>query len=132
MRPAGACWLTSSAWSHLPRPTALYQHIRAEKITAQPVSVTLPTFLSSQTPPIEVDQPVFVARETEFARLDQFLNQACASHGQVIFVTGEPGSGKTMLVQEFARRTLVAYPDLIVVSGNCNATQVLAIPTCLS
>jgi len=101
--------------------TALYHNIRNETIRAQPVRVTLPTFLSSQSSSIEVEQPIFVGREAELARLDQFLNQALGGHGQVVFVTGEPGIGKTMLVQEFTRRALAAYPDLVVASGNCNA-----------
>ncbi|NIP17123.1 MAG: AAA family ATPase, partial [Xanthomonadales bacterium] len=35
--------------------------------------------------------------------------------------TGEAGSGKTALVQEFTRRAQEAHADLIVASGNCNA-----------
>jgi DNA-binding SARP family transcriptional activator/predicted ATPase len=101
--------------------TSLYQNIRDEKIGVQPTRVTLPAFLDSKSPSIEIEQPVFVARQIELARLDQILNQSFAKHGQVVFVTGEPGSGKTMLIQEFIRHSLVAYPDLIVVSGNCNA-----------
>lgn len=101
--------------------TALYQDIRDETLMVQPVCVTLPTFLSSGSPSIEIEQSVFVAREAELDRLDQFLNNALARHGQVVFVTGDPGSGKTMLVQEFIRRALDTYPDLITVNGNCNA-----------
>jgi DNA-binding SARP family transcriptional activator len=101
--------------------TSLYINIRDETMIVQPARVTLPAFLSSQSPSIEIEQFIFVAREAELDRLDQFLNNALASHGQVIFVTGDPGSGKTMLVQEFTRRALVTYPDLVAVNGNCNA-----------
>ncbi|NIP18270.1 MAG: AAA family ATPase, partial [Xanthomonadales bacterium] len=41
--------------------------------------------------------------------------------GRVVFVTGEAGSGKTALVQEFTRRAQEAHADLVVASGNCNA-----------
>jgi len=39
----------------------------------------------------------------------------------MLFVTGDAGSGKTALIQEFCRRTQESHPDLIAVSGKCNA-----------
>jgi adenylate cyclase len=65
--------------------------------------------------------PVFVARERELAQLDEFLDLALASQGRVAFVTGEAGSGKTTMVQEFSRRSQDVHADLVVASGNCNA-----------
>ncbi len=108
--------------------TTLYQDIRNGSIGVQPTRLPLPAFLDSQSPSIEFEQTVFVAREAELARLDQFLNQSLINHGQVVFVTGEPGSGKTVLVQEFTRHALATYPDLIVVSGNCNSYTGLGDP----
>ena len=64
---------------------------------------------------------VFVARERELAQLQPYLDRALAGQGQVCFVTGEAGSGKTALVQELARRAQDAHPDLVVATGNCNA-----------
>ncbi len=64
---------------------------------------------------------VFVARERELAQLQTFLERALAGHGQVCFVTGEAGAGKTALVIEFARRAQAAHPKLLVALGNCNA-----------
>ena len=63
----------------------------------------------------------FVARERELARLDTLLDLALTGRGQVAFVIGEVGSGKTALVREFGRRALDAHPDLIWSTGNCNA-----------
>jgi DNA-binding SARP family transcriptional activator len=40
---------------------------------------------------------VFVARETELAKLDGFLEMALDGQGQVVFVSGLAGSGKTAL-----------------------------------
>jgi Cdc6-like AAA superfamily ATPase len=40
------------------------------------------------------DQP-FVARERELAQLNDFLDGALGGQGQVCFVTGEAGAGKT-------------------------------------
>ncbi|MGD9316397.1 MAG: AAA family ATPase, partial [Anaerolineae bacterium] len=69
----------------------------------------------------EAERPVFVARERELGQLDRFLDQALAGRGRVVFVTGEAGSGKTALSQEFSRRAQEAHADLIAVSGDCNA-----------
>ena len=43
----------------------------------------------------------FVGREAELTRRDQCLTTALAWERQLIFVTGEPGIGKTTLVQTF-------------------------------
>ncbi len=64
---------------------------------------------------------MFVARERELAQLDGFLSRALAGQGQVCFVTGEPGSGKTALIQAFARSAQAANQELITGTGNCNA-----------
>ena len=51
-----------------------------------------------------MERHVFVARERELSQLDSFLSRALAGRGQVCFVTGEAGSGKTAMITEFARR----------------------------
>ncbi|HRJ42426.1 MAG TPA: BTAD domain-containing putative transcriptional regulator, partial [Caldilineaceae bacterium] len=101
--------------------TALYERIRGGLLSAWTGHPTLPVFLSPQTPLVESERPLFVARQPELDRLDQLLTRARAGHGRVAFISGEPGSGKTMLLQEFTRRALVAHPDLIAISGYCNA-----------
>ena len=68
-----------------------------------------------------MDRTAFVARRRELEQLHSFLARALAGQGQVAFVTGEAGSGKTALVSEFARQAQEAHSDLVVVSGNCNA-----------
>ncbi|MFQ5813233.1 MAG: AAA family ATPase [Anaerolineae bacterium] len=67
------------------------------------------------------ERSAFVARECELAQLNESLDTALAGQGQVCFVTGEAGSGKTALVTEFARRAEKVHPDLIVALGNCSA-----------
>jgi DNA-binding SARP family transcriptional activator/predicted ATPase len=108
--------------------TRLYELIRDGELATP---VPLPTHLPAHTAgppsflevggPLEVERPVFVARERELAQLERFLEQALAGRGRVVFVTGEAGSGKTALVQEFSRRAREAHADLIAASGNCNA-----------
>lgn len=68
-----------------------------------------------------MDSALFVGRTQELARLEDALAQALAGRGQVRFVAGEAGSGKTALAVELARRGEVAHPDLLAVMGNCNA-----------
>jgi DNA-binding SARP family transcriptional activator/predicted ATPase len=118
----------------------LYESIQSgELVRSHPEPVTeppvrLPAFLS---PPADQEErserPLFVARKHELAQLDRFLDLALAGQGRVALVTGEAGSGKTSLLQEFTRRAqeahAAAFPDhgprsdqaLIAASGNCNA-----------
>ncbi len=63
-----------------------------------------------------------MARERELAGLRRHLDEALAGRGgQVVFIAGEAGSGKTALLQEFARQAQAARPDLVVTAGSCNA-----------
>jgi predicted ATPase/DNA-binding SARP family transcriptional activator len=88
-------------------------HERLPDLPAEPSS-----FLEEEEPH---EWPAFFARERELAHLDRFLEPALAGQGRVAFVTGEAGSGKTALVQEFVRRAQEVHADLLVASGNCNA-----------
>ncbi|MGC9394775.1 MAG: AAA family ATPase [Anaerolineae bacterium] len=116
--------------------TQLYEHIRAERghlpqadipptpplpHPSTPTPLQLPAFLSDEAPPVTVKEPVFVAREQELARLHGYLDAAMAGQGQVAFVTGGPGRGKTALLRAFTRRAMTAHPDLLVASGACTA-----------
>jgi DNA-binding SARP family transcriptional activator/predicted ATPase len=107
--------------------TGLYEQIRdGELKTAVPSVVPAPTVVAE--PPafldeelVDEERPVFVAREQELAQLHGFLELALAGQGRVAFITGEAGSGKTTLVQEFAQRAQDLDLDLVAASGNCNA-----------
>jgi class 3 adenylate cyclase len=46
----------------------------------------------------------FVGRERELQLLFECFEQAKAGHGQVVFIAGEPGIGKSRLLLEFRRR----------------------------
>jgi predicted ATPase/DNA-binding SARP family transcriptional activator len=102
--------------------TALYTAIREGSTTppaeaeAEPASP--PSFLEGDRP---AEATIFVAREAELSQLDRHLDKALAGHGRVVFVTGDAGSGKTALVQEFARRAQEARPGLVSAAGHGNA-----------
>ena len=107
--------------------TRLYEQIRDGKVRtpvppvspAPTVVAEPPAFLDEDL--VDVERPVFVARERELAQLDGYLELALAGQGRVVFVTGDAGSGKTTLVQEFTRRAQDVHVDLVAASGNCNA-----------
>ena len=49
-----------------------------------------------------------VGRETALADLDRCLSFALKGHREIVFITGEPGIGKTSLVDEFQRACMAA------------------------
>ncbi len=104
--------------------TRQYEEIKAGR--AAPVEIAVGGHawpgLDPRGPPSEPDS-LFVARERELATLDGFLERAAAAQAEasVVFVTGEPGSGKTALLAAFARRALAAHPELLVSWGQCSA-----------
>ena len=89
-------------------------------VSAPVAAAPLPSFLAQDTS-LQKPPPVFVARERELAELAAGLETARSGQGQILFVIGGAGRGKTMLAQEFARRAQAADAELIVVSGYCNA-----------
>jgi predicted ATPase len=80
----------------------------------------MPPFLIPQ-PEEESAAPVFVGRERELDRLNRSMEAAMAGEGRVALVSGEAGSGKTAMINEFARRAQETHEDLIVAVGNCDA-----------
>src|SRR5947207_6424776 len=68
---------------------------------------------------IESPANAFVGREPELKELDEFLEQAIGGAGRVVFITGEPGIGKTSLADEFLRRARSRYPGVLVSRGRC-------------
>ena len=78
----------------------------------------LPAFLSDQS---EEGAPPFFARGEELARLTDLLEISIGGSGQVAFVAGEAGSGKTALMRELTSRAHASDSDLLVSWGGCNA-----------
>ena len=70
----------------------------------------------------------FVDRQSELAQLDVHLRKSLTSQGRIAFISGEAGSGKTTLMNEFARRALRTNNDLLVASGTCSAYNGLGDP----
>lgn len=107
-----------------PETVRLYEEIRDGTVAAEPRGLDvppgpLPGFLTGGEP--AVARGVFVAREGELGWLGTALSGALEGRGRGVFVVGGPGRGKTMLLNEFARRALDAHPGLLVAMGTCNA-----------
>lgn len=61
----------------------------------------------------------FVGREREMLHLEALLGKARGGVGRIAFVTGEPGLGKTSLVNEFLKRTTRQNPAMLCLTGHC-------------
>jgi len=81
----------------------------------------IPTFLMDEVEAPEAAKEVFVARERELGLLDDFLEKTLAGQGQVVFVTGGAGRGKTALINEFYQHAHEQNSDLVCTIGSCNA-----------
>jgi ATP-dependent Clp protease ATP-binding subunit ClpA len=57
------------------------------------------------TIPASREPPLFVGREAEMKRLEECLREAFNGSGRLVFLTGEPGIGKTALADELLLRT---------------------------
>jgi DNA-binding SARP family transcriptional activator/tetratricopeptide (TPR) repeat protein len=102
---------------------ALYADILAERIAPLPSPRTANT-----TDPVHLSGPFrasafpgrLVAREDELGQLNRYLQAALTGETQVAFVSGEAGSGKTMLLETFALSAMAQHPDLLVAGARCS------------
>ena len=62
----------------------------------------------------------FVGRARELDCLAAALERAFSGQGQPVYIRGEAGSGKSALIEEFSRRAMGAYPDLVPVLVHCS------------
>src|SRR6202521_1364517 len=64
-------------------------------------------------------QTSLVARDQTLHRLRDYLHTALKNRRQIIFVTGEPGIGKTPLVDEFQRQATNTHSSIRTARGQC-------------
>lgn len=91
--------------------------------TPAPITVLVPQPTPVLGPPTTTTDStgfVVVAREEELAGLENFLRRALSGQGQVCFVSGEAGAGKTALVNEFVRRASQRAVGVLTAIGTCN------------
>lgn len=63
----------------------------------------------------------FVARDKELVRLEQLLALSNKGQGQLCFISGEAGAGKTALLTTFTTRALNQEKELVVAIGTCSS-----------
>jgi DNA-binding winged helix-turn-helix (wHTH) protein/predicted ATPase len=96
---------------------------------SEPASATKTPVAFSSAPVLEAspniatrrsstETPGVLGRETELAKLHGWLDQALAGERQTVFVTGEPGIGKTTLVQAFLQQA-AGDSSILVARGQC-------------
>jgi DNA-binding CsgD family transcriptional regulator/Cdc6-like AAA superfamily ATPase len=62
--------------------------------------------------------PAMIGRQTQLSEMAEALSRARAGAGQVVFLAGEAGVGKTRLLREFGRR-IQPRSGVAVYAGNC-------------
>jgi adenylate cyclase len=116
--------------------TELFKRIQAEDlgIFSTPADYTAstrptrPAYLEEEARAAEIIEEPFVGREAQLTRLNIYLEAALEGQGQVAFISGEAGWGKTSLLNEFSRLARKKHPDLIVASGICTITTGIGDP----
>jgi DNA-binding SARP family transcriptional activator len=94
----------------LPETTALHERfLQTPPAVLRPPPAALPPTLSRRLP--------FVGREREWALLSGILQQVMDGRGQLVLVAGEPGIGKTRLLEELAG--LARARGALVVMASC-------------
>jgi DNA-binding winged helix-turn-helix (wHTH) protein/tetratricopeptide (TPR) repeat protein len=73
---------------------------------------------SALAEPIVHHLPTFVGREAELGRLAELLERARAGRGRVVFISGDPGMGKTELAEQFLARAR-SEGRAFVAQGRC-------------
>ena len=72
-----------------------------------------------QAPLVNRAQTRLVGRERELVVLRDCLRRIWKGQRQIVFITGEPGIGKTALVDEFLRKAGAEEPSLRIARGQC-------------
>ena len=95
-------------------PRRGYRFIAAVRATDRAPAAVGDVAAPDDVPP----SPGMVGRRAELAELERRLVDTLAGERQVVFVTGEPGMGKTTLVDAFVARRLAGH-DVWTARGQC-------------
>ncbi len=110
-----------------------YQHVEEMRLALNAITKNFDTgvfaeqayiaapFIAGESGMAEEHEPFCIAREQELAKLDKSLDLALSGKGQMVFITGEAGSGKTTLIRAFEQFAQKRHADLIMVRGKCDA-----------
>ena len=68
---------------------------------------------------VESLSPRIVGRDTQLQALRSCLHRTLAGQRQIVFIAGETGIGKTILVDECIRRAEMEFPGIRIARGQC-------------
>ena len=92
-------------------------------VSTQSVGISRSAVRSQESAPAcrpQSTTPYFVGRDAELAQLHKWLERALEGERQIVFVTGEPGIGKTILVEEFLDQEQLANEESLWIGrGQC-------------
>ncbi|HET9685089.1 MAG TPA: serine/threonine-protein kinase, partial [Gemmatimonadaceae bacterium] len=97
------------------RPSAAEVECALNDLAAQPTSGSAP---AAPTP--RAARRHAVGRETEWRALHELLRDAGAGHGVLVSIAGEPGIGKSTLVEDFLTDVTSATQPWLVARGRCS------------
>jgi len=89
-------------------------------VTAVTTSIheLVPEFTTNVTAVMSSVAGTVLGRDVELAKMHAWLDRAVAGERQLVFVTGEPGIGKTSVVEAFLKQA-EQIPGMRVVRGQC-------------
>ena len=105
-----------------PVPRAQVSLVEGFKVQSQQSAIRLPPPLGGNPPAPSVGGQSainVVGREVELAQLHGWLDKALTGERQIVFVSGEPGIGKSTLLQSFVSQ-LTASSHILVALGQCS------------
>jgi predicted ATPase/DNA-binding winged helix-turn-helix (wHTH) protein len=91
-------------------------------VSSEPARIGGSRVIRQDSPPAPLHSPTpyFVGREAESAQLHEWLQGALHSERQIVIVTGEPGIGKTTLIEKFLRQVQIETGESLWIGrGQC-------------
>lgn len=118
--------VTNSVVQGSPKPLERRMAVPGEEgfhlFASSPLQPFASLSLPQQNPPLpylpDTEDQRIVGRDSELEWLESRLDRALASERQLILLTGEPGIGKTALVEAFLRK-VAAKRDVMLARGEC-------------
>jgi serine/threonine protein kinase/tetratricopeptide (TPR) repeat protein len=104
-----------------PRVAAIVDQAMRDRIETQPITLAPAPELQWSLPIGRAGKRSPVGREAECAEiLASFESVVGAGYGQLVCVTGEPGIGKTTVVEEFLNQASADPRSLLIARGRCS------------